>query len=65
MLSEPDWGKVAFNKSCGLDPRVNSSSQMRVEGKPTGRDIADCGSHNVQERANRLGTFVRGCGSGH
>ena len=49
---------MTFNKSCGLNPRVNSSNQFGVGGKPTGRDIADCGSHSERERANRLGTFV-------
>jgi hypothetical protein len=57
MFSGPDWGND--KKSCGLDPRVNSSSQSGTNGhKPTGRDIADCDFHSAQERANHLDTFV-------
>lgn len=33
MFSGPDWGNVTFKKSCGLDPRVNSSSQLGVGGQ--------------------------------
>lgn len=59
MLSRPEWGNDTFNKSAGLDPRVNSSSQFGSWGaKPTGRDIAGCDSHSVQERANHLDTFM-------
>jgi hypothetical protein len=59
MFSGPDWGNGTFKKSAGLDPRVNSSGQSGSwEAKPTGRGIAGCDSHSVQERANHLDTFV-------
>jgi hypothetical protein len=58
MFSGPDWGNDTFKKSCGLDPRKFLKSIWELRAKPTGRDIADCDSHSVQERANHLDTFV-------